>query len=99
VGAGGERRDRHRLDRGERVALEQDAILERARLGLVRVADEVVRLGLLGRDGRPLAAGREGRATAAHQLRSGHLGDDGVGADLECPRQGAVAAVGAVVVQ
>ena len=43
--AGGEGRDRHRLDSGERVALEEDPVLERARLGFVGVADEVVRAG------------------------------------------------------
>ena len=66
--AGREGGDGHRLDRGERVALEQDAVLERARLGLVGVADEVVRLGGLGGHRGPLAAGREGRAAATEQL-------------------------------
>ena len=58
-----------------------------------------MRLGRLRRDGGPLAAGREGRAAAAHELRRGDLGDDGLGADLEGPGQGRVAAVGAVVVE
>ena len=43
VAARGERGDRHRFDDRERIALHQDAILERARLGFVRVADQVVR--------------------------------------------------------
>ncbi len=76
--ARGEGGDRHRLDDEERVALEQDAVLERAGLGFVGVADEVVRLGGLGGDRRPLAAGREGRAAATHQLRRRHLGDHGL---------------------
>ena len=76
-----------------------DAVLERAGLGLVGVAHEVVRLGRLGGDRGPLAAGREGGAAAAHELRGGDLGDDRLRADLERPRQGRVAAVGAVVVE
>ncbi len=80
-----ERLDRHRLDDRERVALHEHAILERAGLGLVGVADEVVRLGRLGGDGGPLAAGREGRAAAAHEPRRGHLLDDAVGADRDGP--------------
>ena len=61
-------RDRHGLDDGEGVALDQDAVLERARLRLVGVADQVMRLrGLRGHRG-PLPPGREGRAAAAHEL-------------------------------
>ena len=90
--AGREGGDRHRLDGRERVALEQDAVLERARLGLVGVADQVVGLAGWAADGRPLAAGREGRAAASHQLRRGHLGDHGLRAHLEGAGQGRVAA-------
>ena len=97
--AGRERGDRHRLDDRERVALEQDAVLERAGLRLVGVADEVVRLRRLCRDGGPLATGRERRAAATHQLGRGDLGDDCLGADLERPSQGRIAAMGAVVVE
>ena len=68
-------------------------------LGFVGVADEVVRLGRLGRDGRPLAAGRERGAAAAHQLGRGDFGDDGLGADREGPREGGVPAVRPVVVE
>ena len=75
--------DRHRLDDRERVLLEEDAILERAGLGLVGVADQVVGLGLLGRHGRPLPTRREGRSAASDEVRRGDLGDDGVGADLD----------------
>src|SRR6185436_20122122 len=49
--------DRHRLDDGERIALEQHAILERAGFGFVRVADEVVRTGRLFGDGIPFTSG------------------------------------------
>ena len=61
-------------------------------LRLVGVADEVVRLGGLGRDGGPLATGRERGTAAAHQLRGGDLRDDRIRADLDGARQGAVAA-------
>ncbi len=97
--ARGERGDGHRLDRGERVALEEDAVLECPGLGFVRVADEVVRLGGLGRDGGPLAAGRERGTAATHQLGRGHLRDDRVGPDRDGPLEGRVPAVRPVVVE
>ena len=49
VAAGRERGDRHRFDDRERIVLHQDAILERARLRLVGVADQVVRVRRLRR--------------------------------------------------
>ena len=68
LAAGGDAGDRHRLDDEERVVLEDHAVLERPRLGLVGVADQVVRaLGVAG-DRLPLAPGRERGAAAAHQL-------------------------------
>ena len=70
-GTDGEALDRHRLDDRERVALQQHPVLERAGLGLVGVAHHVVRLGGLGGDGGPLAAGRERRAAASDELRVG----------------------------
>ena len=97
--AGRERRDRHRLDDRERVALHEDAVLERAGLRLVGVADEVVRLGRLRRDGRPLAPGRERGAAAAHELERGDLGDDRLAARSRGRARGRVAAVRAVVVE
>ncbi len=98
-GAGREGGDRHRLDDRERVALEEDPVLERAGLRFVRVADHVVRLCRLGGDRRPLPSCRERRAAATDQLRGGDLGDDGVGADLERPSQPLVAAGGPVPVE
>jgi hypothetical protein len=71
-----ERLDRHRLDDGERVELQDDAILERARLGLVRVAHDIVRLRLRGGNGGPLATGGKCRTAAAHQFRRRHFVDD-----------------------
>ena len=81
--AGRVRGDRHRLDERERVALHEDAVLERSRLRLVGVAHEVVRLRLLLRDGLPLRAGRERGAAAAEQVRLGDLAHDTGRAELE----------------
>src|SRR5438874_860713 len=47
----------------------------------------------------PFTTGREGGAAASHQLGVEHLADDALGADLERPAQGLVAAVRAVVVE
>ena len=68
LGADREGFDGHGLDDREGVALEDDAVLEGARLRLVGVADDEVRLGRLGGDGSPLAPGREG-GTATSQTR------------------------------
>ena len=87
---------RHRLDDGERVALHQHAVLERARLGLVGVADQVVGARRLRADRLPLAAGREGRAAAPDQAGCGHLRDDAGRSELDGPAQRRVPAVGAV---
>ena len=65
--AGGERGDRHRLDDGERITLHQHAVLERAGLGLVGVAHEVMRLHGLPGHGLPLAAGGERRTATADE--------------------------------
>ena len=69
LAASGDRGDGHRLDDRERIALHKDAILERSRFGLVRVADEVVRAHGRARDRVPLATREEGGAAAAEQLR------------------------------
>ena len=74
------RRDQAALDQPVR-DLEHDlAVLERARLGLVRVDGDVDRLrDLVGRrDEARLAAGREERAAAAAQVRLDHLLDHGL---------------------
>jgi hypothetical protein len=69
-------RDQHRFDQHVRVVLEDPAVLERARLALVGVGDEVVGLAVVGNDDLPLAAHREGGAAAALQARGGDfLGD------------------------
>ena len=83
LAAGRVRRDRHRLDQGERIALHDHAVLERARLRLVGVADEVVRACGLAGDRIPLDAGREGGAAATLELRVLDLADDALRAELE----------------
>ena len=67
------------LDDGERVLLHEHAVLEGARLRLVGVAHEVVRVRRLGGDRRPTCARSEGGAAAADQLRRRDLVDDGPG--------------------
>ena len=69
------RGDQAALDEAVRDAREDLVVLEAARLRLVGVDDEVVRLRqlLLRRHERPLAAGREERAAAAAQLRGDQL--------------------------
>ncbi len=68
LATGREASDGHAFQDRERVALHDHAVLERARLRLVGVADEVVGLrGLVG-DGCPLAAGREGGTAAPDEL-------------------------------
>ena len=67
--AGREAGDRHRFDDRERIAVEQHAILERAGLGFVGVADEVVRPRRLLGDGVPFSSRRESGAAATHQAR------------------------------
>ena len=91
--------DRHRLDQRERIALDHDAVLERARLGLVGVADQVVRPGRLARHRLPLDAGRERGAAAAHQLRVLDLADHALRPELDRQAQRLVAAGGAVRVE
>ena len=99
LAAGRVGRDRHRLDERERVALHQHPVLERPRLRLVGVADEVVRLRGLARDRLPLGAGRERGAAAAEQVRLRHRVEDAVAAELERAVERGVAAVRAVRVE
>ena len=91
--------DRHGLDQAEGIALHDHPVLERAGLGLVRVADQVVGPDRLAGDRLPLPAGGERRAAPAHELGVGHLADDALGAQLDRPAQRLVPAVGAVVVE
>src|SRR5690606_14316782 len=88
LGADGERRDRHGLDDREGIALEQDAVLERAGLGFVRVADDVARARRLPRDRVPLPAGGERGAAAPEEAGVRDLTDDGGGSELDGAFQG-----------
>ncbi len=97
-GTGGEALDRHRLDDGEWVELHEHPILERARLGLVGVAYDVVRLRGLRRYRRPLAPGRKRRAAAAEQARLGDLADHRLLAHGEGLVEGEETPMGEVVV-
>ena len=76
-----------------RVALEQHVILERARLALVGVDQQVLRLGDVLRDEAPLHAGREAGAAAAAQAGLLHLVDDRLGRHRHGLAHGLVAAV------
>ncbi len=97
LAAGRERRDRHRLDEREGVALHEHAVLERARLRLVGIADEVVRRGGLGGHRVPLHAGRERRAAATEQLRVGDGPPYGLGTEPARAGERLEATAGAVV--
>ncbi len=72
----GETRNRHALDEHERIALENHAVRERARIAFVGVADDVFLVGLSAEHGLPLDAGRECRAAAAAQAGVGDGRDD-----------------------
>ena len=87
VAVGGEHRDRDRLDDGAGLLLHEDAILERAGLGLVGVADEVVRPRGLRGDRAPLRGGRERGAAAAEQAGFLDRGDHALGAELAGARE------------
>ena len=99
LAAGRVRRDRHRLDERERVAFHQHPVLERARLRLVGVAHEVVRLRRLARNRLPLGARRERGAAAAEQVRLRHRAEDTVPAELERAVERGVAAARAIRVE
>ena len=59
VGVRGDRRDQRTLDHLVRRVLEQEAVLERAGLVFVAVADDVLVAGGASAHRRPLAVGRE----------------------------------------
>ena len=91
LAVGGQGSDGHALEHGEGIELHDHAILERARLRLVGVADEVVRsCGLLG-DGRPLAPGREGRPATSDELGGEDLVDHRLGPHRQRPLEADVA--------
>ena len=69
LAAGGVGRDGHRLDEGEGVLLHEDTVLEGPGLGLVGVADEVVRARRLLATASHLRPAGKGGAAAALELR------------------------------
>ncbi|MNI25141.1 hypothetical protein D3C73_787800 [compost metagenome] len=68
-------RDRHAFNHDVRIEAQDVAVLERARLAFVRVADEVLLAGERARHEAPLQAGREARAATAAQTRRLDFGD------------------------
>ena len=99
LGAGREPGDRQRLDDRERILLHQHAVLERAGLGLVGVADEVVRPDGLLATASHFTPGGERRAAPPEELRVLDLADHALGTELDRPPQRLVAAVRPIVVE
>src|SRR5690606_4665606 len=69
--------DADALEHQVRLVLEDVAVLEGPRLGLVAVHREVARLGVVLGDEAPLESGRDARAAPAAQVALLHLVDDG----------------------
>ena len=92
-------RDRHRLDQRERVSLHDHPVLERAGLGLVGVADQVMRACRLPCHRLPFHTCRERGAAPALKLRVLELTDDALGPELERAPQRGVTAVRTVLVE
>ena len=97
AGPDGVRRDRHALDEGERVALDDHPVRERAGVALVEVAGHELQVGGGLEDGLPLDAGREAGAPAAAQPGVGDLLDHLGRGQRQRAAQPGPAAVGLVV--
>jgi hypothetical protein len=91
--ADGIRGDGHALDEGERVALDEHAVGERAAVALVGVAADELHVGGCRAHRLPLDAGREAGATAPAQPGGRDLGDDRLGGELDGAQQPGEAAV------
>ena len=87
-GAGGDGGDGHALDQSERVAFEQEAIGEGARISFVGVADEVFLLAGGVADGAPLDVGGEAGTAAAAKAGGLDFVDQGVGVGVEAGFEG-----------
>ena len=85
LGADREHAEQHALQDQVRLGGQDFPVLERARLGLIGVADHVLRDGLLRRDQVPFAAGREASAAHAAQARILERGDETRG--IQSPRE------------
>ncbi len=88
--------DHHALDKLVGILVDDVAVLEGAGFGLVAVADQVDRLGVVGRNESPLHPGRESRSAASPQAGLLDLLDDLGGFHLEGLPEFLVAAVGEV---
>ena len=87
------------LEDAEGVGLEQHPVHESARVALVAVADDVLRLPRRGTRQLPLGAGREPRASAPAEAGVCHRVDDRLGLELcDTLPEGSEAVVGDVVV-
>jgi formate dehydrogenase iron-sulfur subunit len=90
-------RDRHALDEGERVALHEHAVGERAGVALVGVAAHELHVRLRAEHGPPLDAGGEAGAAATAQSGVDDVSDDLFRGLREGVTQAFHAAVGLVV--
>src|SRR5579859_2531141 len=77
IGADGAARNDHAFDQLVRVHFHQRPILARARLGFIRVADDVFRFRRIFWHERPLHAGGEARAAASAKAGLFYFVDDG----------------------
>jgi hypothetical protein len=93
------RGDQTALDQPVRDAPHDLAVLERARLGLVRIHDEVRRPCSAAVDQARLASGREPGAAAASQRGRHEVLDESVGVDRQRLRQCLVASDSAVLLE
>ena len=99
LATGREGRNRHGLDQRERVAFHQHAILERAGLRFVRVANQVVRPRRRCRNRLHLLSRRKRGAAASEKFCRRDLGNRRFRAELEGALQRRVTALCAVVVE
>ena len=83
MGSNGKAGNNHALDELVRVLVDDVAILESARLGLVAVADEINGFGVIGWDEPPFNTRRETGTTTTAQSSSFYLVGDGFGIHLE----------------
>jgi hypothetical protein len=96
--ADGERADDHSLDHRMRVAFEHRPIHERARVPLVRVADDIAFVRRCVATRLPLLAGRKTAAAATAEVRLLHFVEHALRAHFQGLGQRVVAALGDVIV-
>src|SRR5208282_1876545 len=91
VRADGDGGDHGAFDDGVGIVLEDEAVLARAGLALIAVAEHVLGLGALLGDERPLHAGGKTGAAASAEVAGLDLVDDAVGTEFKGLLQGLVA--------